>query len=458
MAIRSLNPATGKLNKEFTELSDSEISAKITTADKQFSSWKNTEISDRTELLAKLGEVLAKNKEQYVKFMSIEMGKTVMEGRSEIDKCIMGVKYYAEHIAEMIAPQEVATEFTKSYIRFDPLGVLLAVMPWNFPFWQVLRFAVPVISAGNVVLLKHASNVPQCALAIEQAFTEAGYPEGVFQTLLIGSSKVEQVVADPRVQGGSLTGSSYAGAQFAGNAAKHLKKTLLELGGSDPFIVNSDADITKAALAAASSRLRNVGQSCNSAKRFLVHKDIAAQFVKEFKEVFAKQIVGDPMSDATNLGSMVSAEATAEVQNQFAKSVEMGAKVEFQAELKLGNELDAKAFCAPAILTNVTADMPVWNEEVFGPVAPVMQFSTIEEAIKIANDSEYGLGASVWMADTTMAEEVAKQLNTGNVFINKMVSSDPRLPFGGIKNSGYGRELGDFVVKEFVNIKTVVVV
>lgn len=451
MPIASTNPATGEVLKTFDELSDEQLDEKLAKAEAAFEVWRSRPYSERAVMMKALGDVFRKNSRKYGELMTLEMGKPIKQAVAEAEKCAWICDYYAENTEEILAREDIDTGVTESYVRFDPIGIVLAVMPWNYPFWQVMRFAAPAAMAGNVGILKHASNVPQCAEAIEEAFIEAGFPEGVFQNLLIGSSKVEAVIQDPRVRAVTLTGSEYAGSQVAMQCGREIKKTVLELGGSDPFIVLDDADLDFACEAGTTARLQNAGQSCIAAKRFIVMESIADEFIKRFKESFEAQIVGDPMDETTTMGPMSSKKAAEDLHEQIRKSVEMG------AELITGGEpIEGKgAFYKPTILTNIKKGMPAYSEEFFGPVALVITVQDEDEAIQVANDTEFGLGASLWTSDMERANRLIPKIEAGAVFVNGMVKSDPRLPFGGVKKSGYGRELSHYGIKEFVNIKTV---
>lgn len=454
MAIATVNPATGKLVKEFQEDGDKTISLKIEAAEAAFSNWKKTSFAERKKLALKVAEILRKSKLEYAELITLEMGKPLAESEAEVEKCAVAFEYYANETERLLAPEKIETEFSASYAKFEPLGIILAVMPWNFPFWQVLRFAATALMGGNVALLKHASNVPQTALKIEEIFTEAGYPKGVFQTLLIGSSKVEKIVRDWRVRGVSLTGSEFAGREVAKVAAEELKPTVLELGGSDPFIVLNDADLELTVPQAVFSRLRNAGQSCISGKRMIVEAGIYDDFLNAYKRAFEEIVVGDPMDPKTSLGPVSSERSLLDLERQVNRAVEQGAKV-----ITGGKRLDRPGFFfAPTILTGVDESFDIYLEEVFGPIAVVYRAESLDEAIKLANVTSFGLGSSIWTKDVRRAEEeIVPQIEAGSVYINKMMSSDPRMPFGGVKNSGYGRELSGYGIKEFQNIKSVII-
>lgn len=449
--IRSINPATGMLIKEYTAISNDQLQEKITIAETAFTSWKTSSFEIRKKLLTAVGALLRNNKDEYATLITTEMGKRIAESTAEVEKCAWVCEYFAEHAEALLKEEVIATEAKKSFVRFEPLGIIFAIMPWNFPFWQVFRCAALAIMAGNTVLLKHASNVPACALIIEKIFTDAGAPTGVFQTLLISSTDTELVIADPRVRMVSLTGSEDAGSQVGALAGKHIKKSVLELGGSDPFIVLADADVVKAVTVAATARMNVSGQSCIAAKRFIVHKDIAKQFTEEFKKILESKKIGDPMDPMTDVAPLVSEQILTTLDDQVQRSVKAGATVALG-----GKRADREGFYyLPTILADVKTDMAVAVEETFGPVAAIISVSSDEEAIEIANDSHFGLGASLWTSDPKNAEIIVTQLDAGAVFVNAMVKSDPRLPFGGTKFSGYGRELSSYGLKEFVNIKSV---
>jgi len=454
MAITSQSPATLEIFKEFPELTSVELEEKISRGHNAFLKWRESDFDYRAGLMMKAAAKLREQKSKLAILAAQEMGKIVKAGEAEVEKCAWVCEYYAQNAQKFLAVQNIATEASESFVRFDPLGVVLAVMPWNFPFWQVFRFAAPALMAGNVGLLKHASNVPQCALAIEEIFVESGFPVGTFQTLLIGSSQVEKVIVDHRVAAVTLTGSEYAGSQVAALAGKEIKKTVLELGGSDPFIVLDDADLEKAIVVGAQARLQfNVGQSCIASKRFIVVESLADKFIAGVVREFSNFKIGDPILEDTIVGPLASEQILQTIEEQVAKSLALGAKLECGGK-KFGT---AGYFYEPTVLSNVKKGMPVYEEEVFGPVLPIIVVKDEAEAVTIANHSQYGLGASIWTRNIDKAKKLAAQIESGSVFINSMVKSDVRLPFGGIKKSGYGRELGDYGIKEFVNIKTVVV-
>jgi succinate-semialdehyde dehydrogenase/glutarate-semialdehyde dehydrogenase len=451
MAIATVNPTTGQLVKSFEPLTDSEIERKLQRAADTFPKYRKVPFADRARMMLKAGAILDGDKETYARMMTTEMGKTFRSAIDEAVKCAWVCRYYAENAERFLADEVVETTASRSYIRYQPLGAVLAVMPWNFPFWQVLRFAAPALMAGNVGLLKHASIVPQCALMIEDVFRKAGFPEGAFQTLLIGSQKVEKILDDPRVAAATLTGSEGAGVQVGMAAARRIKKVVLELGGSDPFIVMPSANLEAAVSTAVKARIFNNGQSCIAAKRFIVAEAIADEFERKFVSKMETLKVGDPFDEQTELGPLATAEGVADLDRDVQKTVKAGARV-----LTGGKPLDRPGnFYAPTVLTNIPKDSPAHREELFGPVASVFRAKNLDHAIQIANDSRFGLGASAWTNDKTERERFINDLESGMVFINRMVASDPRIPFGGVKWSGHGRELGAHGIREFTNIKTV---
>ncbi|PIZ94565.1 MAG: NADP-dependent succinic semialdehyde dehydrogenase [Candidatus Magasanikbacteria bacterium CG_4_10_14_0_2_um_filter_37_12] len=451
MSIQSLNPATGQIEKTFESLTSEQIEQKLVKADEAFSSWKKTSFVERARLLMSAAKEMRENARKYGEIMTREMGKPILQAISEVEKCAWNFEHYAEHGEKYLQSENIETEASESYVQYEPLGVILLVMPWNFPLWQVFRMAVPVIMAGNTVLLKHASNVPQCALVCEDIFRQAGFPEGIFQTLLIGSGDVEDILRDPRVKGVSLTGSEKAGSTVAGIAGAEVKPVVMELGGSDPFIVLEDADVEFACEQAKISRLLNAGQVCLSAKRFLVHLSRYEEFCDRLKHMFEGYIVGDPMDEKTQMGPMSSEQGFLDIIKQVDASIKMGATV-----LTGGNRLKKDGFFfTPTILSDVTLHMPAWKEETFGPVATVMPFDSTDEAVALANDSLFGLNASLYTQDINLAKEIIPRLEAGSVFVNGVVKTDPRLPTGGIKRSGVGRELGAYGIRAFCNVKTV---
>ena len=451
MAIQTVNPATGEVVKTFESLSDGQLEVKLQRAADTFLSYRKTPFAERARLMLDAARILEEEKENYARVMTTEMGKTFRSAVDEAAKCAWVCRYYAENAERFLADEVVETTAKRSFIRYLPLGPVLAVMPWNFPFWQVLRFAAPALMAGNVGLLKHASIVPQSALMIEEIFHKAGFPGGVFQTLLISSQKVDRVLGDPRVAAATLTGSEGAGVEVGVGAAKRIKKVVLELGGSDPFIVMPSADLEAATTTAVKARIFNNGQSCIAAKRFIVAEGIANKFEKMFAEKMAALRVGDPFDEATELGPLSSAEGLEDLDRDVQATVKAGAKV-----LTGGKPLDRPGnFYAPTVLTQIPQGSPAQKEELFGPVGSVFRAKDFDDAIRIANDSRFGLGASAWTNDEREGERFINELEAGMVFINRMVASDPRLPFGGVKWSGHGRELGVHGIREFTNIKTV---
>ena len=451
MAIATINPATGEVVKKFDALTDAQVDDKITKAAAAFHGFRKTPFADRARWMTKAAEILDSEKESIGRLMTLEMGKTLSSAIAEAEKCAATCRYFAENAARFVADEPIATSAAKSFIRYQPIGIVLAVMPWNFPFWQVFRFIAPGLMAGNVGLLKHASNVPQCALKIEEIVRRAGFPEGVFQTLLIGASQVDRILDDPRVAAATLTGSEQAGIQVGISAAKRIKKVVLELGGSDPFIVMPSANIQEAAATAVKARVMNNGQSCIAAKRFIVHEQIADQFEKEFVSRMESLKLGDPFDPKTDVGPLATPDAVKDLDADVQKSIHAGAKLLTGGKQIVG----AGNFYLPTVLANVPRDSPAYREELFGPVACVFRVKSIEEAVAIANDVRFGLGASAWTNDPAEREVFINELEAGMVFINQMVVSDPRVPFGGVKASGHGRELGPYGIREFTNCKTV---
>ncbi len=451
MAIASINPTTGETLKTFSALSAAQIEEKLQLAADTFHEYRRTPFADRSRMMQRAAEILENEKHELGKLMTTEMGKPIKAAVSEAEKCAWVCRYYAENAEHHLADQIVETNAKKSYVRFQPLGPVLAVMPWNFPFWQVFRFAAPALMAGNVGLLKHASNVPQCALAIEEIFTRAGFPKGAFQTLLIGSDAVEKILNDPRVTAATLTGSEPAGSSVASIAGKQIKKTVLELGGSDPFIVMPSANLDEAVTTAVKARTINNGQSCIAAKRFIVASEIYDEFERKFVSQMQALRIGDPMEELTEIGPLATPQIVNDLEEQVKKAVATGAHV-----LTGGKRLSRPGnFFEPTVLVNVDIAAPVSCEEIFGPVAMLFRVEDIDEAIRIANATQFGLGSAAWTNDPSEQARFIEELEAGSVFINGMVASDPRLPFGGVKNSGYGRELAEFGIREFVNIKTV---
>ncbi|MDB9345505.1 NAD-dependent succinate-semialdehyde dehydrogenase [Nodularia spumigena CS-586/05] len=452
MAIATINPATGQTIKVFEPLKDSEIASKLDLAGQTFEQYRKTSLSERSQWLEKAAIILQQEKADFAKIMTLEMGKTYKAAIAEVEKCALVCNYYAEHAPTFLADVAIKTDASHSFVRHDPMGVILAVMPWNFPFWQVFRFAAPTLMAGNVGLLKHASNVPQCALAIADIIHRAGFPEGAFQTLLIGAAKVADIMADDRVKAATLTGSEPAGASLASVAGKQIKKTVLELGGSDPFIVLESADLETAVATATSARMLNNGQSCIAAKRFIIAEAIAPEFEKLLLDKFMALKVGDPMQPDTDLGPLATPDLLQDLHQQVQTAVKSGGKV-----LTGGHPLADRPgnFYPPTIITDIPLDSAIAQEEFFGPVALLFRVPDINAAIQLANATPFGLGASAWTNNDQERDRLITEIAAGAVFINSMVKSDPRLPFGGIKRSGYGRELSIQGIHEFVNLKTV---
>lgn len=449
--ITTRNPATGESLATYKLHSDEEVRTAIAYADQAFKDWRKSTFNMRSKLMRSAAEVLKRNKERYARTITLEMGKTLSSAIAEVEKCAWVCDYYAEHAASFLSDEMVDTDAFRSLVAYQPLGVILAVMPWNYPFWQVFRFAAPALMAGNAGILKHASNVPGCALYIQEVFEEAGFPTNLFKSLLIKSDQVEGILSNPKVKAATLTGSGPAGSAVASLAGQHIKKTVLELGGSDPYLILEDADLDLAAAQCAAGRLLNAGQSCIGAKRFIAVDAIYEEFLASFTKKMSDATMGDPMTDVT-IGPMAREDLRAEIHGQVEKSIEKG------AELILGGSMpDGKGvYYPPTILVNVTPGMPAYGEEIFGPVASVIRAQDESDAIRIANDTDFGLGACVFTRDLERGERIAREeLDAGCCFVNAFVKSDPRLPFGGVKTSGYGRELSHFGIQEFVNIKTI---
>lgn len=453
MPLRSVNPATGELIQDFEELTDDQLKQKIDLAHSSYLEWRKTSYEDRSVLMKKLGNLFREKSHKLGELITKEMGKPIKQAVAEAEKCAWVCDYYADNINELLKKEVVETDASSSYVRFDPIGVVLAVMPWNYPLWQAMRFIAPALMAGNAGLLKHASNVQLSAQAIEDLILEAGFPKGLFLNLKIGSSKVKQVIAHSKVRAATLTGSEYAGSQVAMQCGEEIKKTVLELGGSDPFIVLDDADIDFTCNAGVVARLQNAGQSCIAAKRFIVMEEVYDEFLEKFKAHFESQIVGDPMNEDTVIGSLHSEKGLQEIHDLVQKSVAAGARIVTGGE----RHGEVGAFYKPTILADIPKGSPAYTEEFFGPVALLFKVKNEEEAIEIANDTPFGLGSSIWTTNLDRANRIIPQIDAGAVFVNSMVKSDPRLPFGGVKKSGYGRELSHYGIKEFVNIKTVYV-
>ena len=451
MAIATINPATGETIKTFEALSDAQVDRKIQRAAEVFPAFRKLSFAERAAMMLKAAEILESEKESLGRLMTTEMGKTLRSAQEEAVKCAGGCRYYAEHAERFLADEAIQTPASRSFIRYQPLGVVLLVMPWNFPFWQAFRFIAPGLMAGNVGLLKHASNVPQCALKIEEILLRAGFPEGAFQTLLIGSAKVDRILDDSRVAAATLTGSEGAGMQVGSGAARRIKKVVLELGGSDPFIVMPSANLEEAVTIGVKARVINNGQSCIAAKRFIVAEQIADKFERAFVSLMEGLKVGDPFDEKTDVGPLATADAVTSLHADVRKTIDAGAKL-----LTGGKPAERPGnFYAPTVLTNIPSHSPAYREELFGPVASIFRVKNAEEAIRIANDSRFGLGASAWTNDKNEQDRFINELEAGMVFINQMVVSDPRVPFGGVKRSGFGRELSTQGIREFTNIKTV---
>jgi succinate-semialdehyde dehydrogenase/glutarate-semialdehyde dehydrogenase len=449
--LRSIDPATGRELASFPEADEAALETALDKAWSARYDWRDGGIGMRAALMRSVAGVLRADKSRYAAMLTTEMGKPIVEAEAEVEKCAWTASWFAENAEQLLADEPVESTATESYVRFQPLGVILAVMPWNFPFWQAFRAGLPALSAGNVMLLKHSSNVPQSALAIEEVFREAGVPEGVFQTLLIGSAAVERLIVDHRVAGVTLTGSESAGKTVAEAAGRTLKKTVLELGGSDPFIVLADADLNTAASVACRARNQNNGQSCIAAKRFIVEQPVADEFEQKFTAAVAALKVGNPMDRANQVGPLARGDLVEELERQVNESVRLGARA-----VVGGNRIQGDGYYfEPTVLTNVRPGMPAYDEETFGPVAAVIRAKDADDALRVANDTDFGLGSNIWTGDVERGKRLAEKVEAGLVFINGMVASDARLPFGGVKRSGYGRELSEYGIKEFTNIQTV---
>jgi len=448
--MQSINPYNNQLVAEYPEMSAQEVSAIIDSTFVAWQSWKETSFAYRSSRMCNAASLLRTKKKELSGLITLEMGKLIGEAEGEVEKCAWVCEYYAEHAEAMLADEPIQTDGQKSMAVFQPIGPILAVMPWNYPFWQVFRFAAPALMAGNVGLLKHASNVQGCAVAIEKIFSEAGFPSNVFRSLIIGSAQVEAVIANPKVRAVTLTGSEFAGSQVAAAAGKYLKKSVLELGGSDPFMVLADADLDEAVRLGVKSRMLTSGQTCISAKRFIVVEEVAERFLAKMVAEMGKYLPGNPIDPATTLAPLSRRNFVEDVHRQVQASIAMGATC-----IKGGQLEEKGCFYPPTVLTKVTLEMPVYKEETFGPVAAVIVVSDENEAVRVANDSLFGLGAAVWTNDLEKGEKLARQIEAGAIFINGLVKSDPRLPFGGIKQSGFGRELSHYGIKEFCNIKSV---
>ena len=451
MAIASINPATGEKLKEFSPFDDAEIERRLTRAEEAFRKYRHTTLTDRSVLLEATAELLFQEKKRFAEIITLEMGKLFHDSIAEIEKCARGCQFYAENGQRFLEEEAAQTDAAESYVQYQPLGTILAIMPWNFPFWQVFRFAAPTLLAGNVGLLKHASNVPQCGLAIEEILCRAGFADGVFQTLLIEPELVEKLIVDSRVKAVTLTGSEKAGSAVASIAAREIKKSVLELGGSDAFIVMPSADFERALTTAVKARTINTGQSCIAAKRLIVADEIYDEFLDQFVARMRALKVGDPMDEATEIGPLATEQILQGVHDQVQKTIAAGAKL-----LTGGNRIHGPGFFyEPTVLIDVPKESPAYREEVFGPVASIFRVRDANEAVELANDTTFGLGSSAWTNDREEQKLFASELETGMVFINAMVASDPRLPFGGVKRSGFGRELGAAGIREFTNTKTI---
>ena len=451
MAIATINPATGQTIKTFEALTDAQVDQKIQRAVEAFPKFRKLTFADRAKMMMRAAELLESEKDALAHLMTLEMGKTLRSAVDEAVKCAWVCRYYAENAERFLADEVVETPASRSFIRYQPMGAVLVIMPWNYPFWQVFRFIAPGLMAGNVGLLKHASNVPQCAMKIEELLLKAGVPEGVFQTLLIGSGAVDRVLADPRIAAATLTGSEGAGVKVGSGAAQRIKKVVLELGGSDPFIVMPSADLDAAVTVGVQARVQNNGQSCIAAKRFIVAEPIADEFERRFVAKMEGLKIGDPFDDATELGPLSTPDAVKDIDGDVQKTIKAGAKL-----LTGGHPIKGPGnFYAPTVLTNIPKNSPAYGEEFFGPVASIFRVKDQDEAIRIANDVRFGLGASIWTNDEQERERFINEIEAGMVFFNKMVASDPRIPFGGVKASGHGRELSAVGMREFLNAKTV---
>ena len=451
MSIQSINPATEEVIKTFEPYSTAQVNQAIDEARKAFLSWRDTSFAERGAFFHRIADYLRTHKADLARLATLEMGKPIVEAEAEVEKCAWNCDFYADNAEKFLADEHIVSTATESYVAFRPLGVILALMPWNFPYWQVFRFAAPALMAGNTAVLKHASNVSLVALEIERIFQECGLPQGVFRTVLVPGAETDVLIADPRIAAITLTGSDAAGVAVASASGHALKKTVLELGGSDAFIVLEDADLDAAAQMAVRARFQNTGQSCIAAKRFIVVEPIANAFEQKFVEAASKLSIGDPLKRETQIGPMARGDLRNALEQQVEDSVKMGAKVVLG-----GKPVESKGyFYTPTILTQVTPDMSVFNEETFGPVAAIIRTPDADSAIELANDSQFGLSGNLWTGNIERGRQLARRIESGGVFINGMTASDPRLPFGGIKRSGYGRELSTFGIREFVNIQTV---
>lgn len=446
--FKSIHPFDQSVIETFPPMNAAAVGVKLGMASKAFQDWKKTSFSERSKLMLKAASIIREKKDEYARTITLEMGKLLSEAKAEVEKSATACEYFANHADQFLKDQSIPTEAKNSFVAFQPIGAVLAIMPWNFPFWQVFRFAAPALMAGNVGLLKHAPNVTRCSLMIERLFLDAGFPSGVFQSLVVEVNLVEQIIASDIVQGVALTGSEAAGSQVASIAGKNIKRSVLELGGSDAFIVMPDADLARTIKVATQSRMQNVGQSCIAAKRFIVHKEVKEQFLAGFAESIRDLVQGDPFDSTTTLGPMARLDLAEKLESQMKKSVEAG------ATLITGGTRNGCNFQA-TLLDNVAPGMPAFDEETFGPLAAIITARNEEEAVALANQTRYGLGATVWTQDLKTGERIARRLDSGSVLVNALMRSDVRLPFGGIKKSGYGRELSEFGIKEFVNVKTI---
>lgn len=452
MHLRSINPATGQLVKEFTELDTDQLDHKIADSEKAFYQWRKMAVSERIEHFKTLAKLLRTQKSNLSRLITLEMGKPITQSLAEIEKCALVCEYYFDNASQFLSNQIVKTQARESYVTMQPLGPLLGIMPWNFPFWQVFRFAVPAIAAGNTVVMKHASNVSGCSLAIEKLFAEAGFPQGVFASLLISHQKVERIIADRRIRGVSLTGSTQVGKEVARLAGAHLKKSVIELGGSDAYVIFEDANLEAAVESCVTARLINTGQSCIAGKRFIVADAIYSRFEKLFVDKMSNALIGNPFDESTTLGPMARHNLREDLHLQVTRSIDMGATLLCGGEIPMGDGY----FYPPTVLANVREGMPAWHDELFGPVASLIRVKSEAEAIRVANATSFGLGAAIFTSNIARAKQLAEnEIEAGCCFVNDFVKSDPRLPFGGIKESGYGRELAQFGITEFLNVKTI---
>ena len=449
--MKSINPATGEFLREYQQHSPADVSGIIESTHSAWTAWRSTDIMQRAFLMRKAAATLRDDKEVLARLMSLEMGKVITEARAEIEKCAWVCEYYAESSASFLADETVVTGASKSFISYEPLGIILAVMPWNFPFWQVFRFAAPALMAGNAAVLKHASNVPGCALAIQDIFIKSGFPENIFRTLMIPATQVKSVIQSHHIRAVTLTGSEPAGMEVASIAGRELKKTVLELGGSDPFIVLDVANMEQCVAASVNARMINNGQSCIAAKRFIVVESLLENFERLHKDTMSALRIGDPLDDLTQVGPLARYDLREELDDQVQACLKQGGRLVLGGHARQGSGY----FYEPTIISDVSSEMSLYREETFGPVSAIIPVKDAEEAIAVANDTEFGLGASLWTQDVVLGETLARKIQSGAVFVNGMAVSDPRLPFGGIKRSGYGRELSHFGIREFVNIKSI---